>query len=223
MSIIVKPFTFSAGGTIIASDHNSNYDTIYNDYNGNITNANLASGAAIADTKLAQITTGQKVNLSSLVATSQATGDIIYASSATVMSRLATDTNATRYLSNTGASNIPAWAQVNAANGITGTLPVANGGTGSASALLDYGTSASASSAITSLKMACGSLSVTGSSSQAVTNLGFTSSSSYYVVLTINNSSTFTQPTATRASGASFTIYNQSSSTISIFWLAIGS
>lgn len=59
-----------------------------------------------------------------------AQGDLLYGSAANVWSRLTKDANATRYLSNTGASNNPAWAQVNLANGVTGTLPVTNGGTG---------------------------------------------------------------------------------------------
>jgi len=53
MAIISKPNTFTVGNTIIASEHNANDDTIYNDYNGNITNANLDASAAIANTKLA--------------------------------------------------------------------------------------------------------------------------------------------------------------------------
>lgn len=57
-------------------------------------------------------------------------GDILYASATDNFVRLAKDTNATRYLANTGTTNNPAWAQVNLANGVTGTLPVANGGTG---------------------------------------------------------------------------------------------
>jgi hypothetical protein len=52
-----------------------------------------------------------------------AQGDVIYGSAAGVYSTLAKDTNATRYLSNTGSSNNPAWAQVNLANGVTGDLP----------------------------------------------------------------------------------------------------
>lgn len=57
-------------------------------------------------------------------------GDILYSSAANTLAKLAKDANATRYLSNTGTSNNPAWALVNLANGVSGTLPVANGGTG---------------------------------------------------------------------------------------------
>lgn len=56
-------------------------------------------------------------------------GDLLYGSGAITLARLVKDTNSTRYLSNTGSSNNPAWAQVNLSNGVTGTLPVANGGT----------------------------------------------------------------------------------------------
>jgi len=57
-------------------------------------------------------------------------GDLLYGSASNTISSLAKDTNATRYLSNTGTSNNPAWAQISLSNGVTGTLPVANGGTG---------------------------------------------------------------------------------------------
>jgi hypothetical protein len=54
---------------------------------------------------------------------------VLYASGTTTLAVLAKNASATRYLSNTGATNNPAWAQVNLANGVTGTLPAANGGT----------------------------------------------------------------------------------------------
>lgn len=65
-----------------------------------------------------------------------AQGDLLYASAVDTLASLAKNTTATRYLSNTGASNGPAWAQVNLANGVTGDLPVAhlNGGAGASAA-----------------------------------------------------------------------------------------
>jgi len=60
-------------------------------------------------------------------------GDLLYYDSGTALTALAKNATATRYLSNTGTNNNPAWAQINLANGVTGTLPVGNGGTGIAS------------------------------------------------------------------------------------------
>ena len=53
-------------------------------------------------------------------------GDILFGSAADTLSALAKNASATRYLSNTGSSNNPAWAQVNLTNGVTGSLPYGN-------------------------------------------------------------------------------------------------
>ena len=63
-----------------------------------------------------------------------AQGDLLYASAANTLARLAKSTTATRYLANTGTSNNPAWSQIDLTNGITGVLPVANGGTNASTA-----------------------------------------------------------------------------------------
>lgn len=63
-----------------------------------------------------------------------AQGDMLYASAANTLSKLAKNTSSTRYLSNTGTTNNPAWAQVDVTTGIAGITPVANGGTGIATA-----------------------------------------------------------------------------------------
>src|ERR1700741_777449 len=74
--------------------------------------------------------------LTSLAGVSWVQGDIGYWSGVDTAARLAKDTNATRYLSNTGASNNPAWAQIDLTNGVTGDLPFANLAQGSARSVL---------------------------------------------------------------------------------------
>ena len=68
-----------------------------------------------------------------------AQGDVLYSSSANTIAGLTKDANATRYVSNTGASNNPAWAQIDLTNGVTGVLPIANGGTNASSMATTYG------------------------------------------------------------------------------------
>lgn len=77
-------------------------------------------------------------------------GDILYGSAAGTISELAKDTNATRYLSNTGSSNNPAWAQIALATGVSGVLPTANGGTGTSTPIAFKTTIASTSDAFIS-------------------------------------------------------------------------
>jgi len=61
MAQVPKKHTFSAGNTILSAQVNEDFDDIYNEFNGNITDANVSGSAAIADTKLAQIATAGKV------------------------------------------------------------------------------------------------------------------------------------------------------------------
>lgn len=125
MAVIVKPFTFSSGAVIVASEHNSNTDTIYTDYNGNITTANLSASAAIVDTQLAQITTASKVSVLALTVASQAQGDVLYASSATAWARLAPGTSG-QFLKTQGAAANPVWGDASftptAANALAGSV-----------------------------------------------------------------------------------------------------
>lgn len=70
MALVTKTYTFTAGTTIVASEHNTNFDTLYNLVNGNIDNANVKASAGIVDSKLAQITTAGKVSGAALTSLS---------------------------------------------------------------------------------------------------------------------------------------------------------
>lgn len=85
--------------------------------------------------------------LTAIAGVSWVQGDLGYWSGVDTASRLAKDTNATRYLSNTGSSNNPAWAQINLANGVTGDLPFANLTQGSALSVLGVAGNATADNA----------------------------------------------------------------------------
>lgn len=52
--------------------------------------------------------------------------------------RIAKNVTATRYLSNTGTSNDPAWALVNLANGVSGNIPIANFNSGTGASSLTF-------------------------------------------------------------------------------------
>lgn len=75
-----------------------------------------------------------KLQLKGLTA-NPAQGSVLYFSASNTFAALAKDTNATRYLANTGTTNNPQWDQINVANGVTGVLPIANGGTNSSTSL----------------------------------------------------------------------------------------
>src|SRR3990172_8734956 len=62
-AIVTKPETFSAGEVVSSGRVNSNFDTIYNDYNSNITNANISASAAISAAKLNLETITEEVTI----------------------------------------------------------------------------------------------------------------------------------------------------------------
>lgn len=110
--------------------------------------------------------------------------------------------------------------------GGAGTVPTANLPSLLATAnILNYGTSASSSSTVApaSLKIAYGySLSIAGSSSQAVTNLPFTSSSSYSCTVTNAVNGGTSAVNVVSNSGSQMTISNQDVGSRVFNWIAIG-
>ena len=143
---VTSGFTVSAG-TITLTPLNAS-GIVVNDASGVITtsattNHRVQIGNASGQlTSLAAGTSGQLLQsagasdpawTTSTYPSTTAQGDLLYASASNTISALTKSTTATRYLANTGTSNNPAWDHVNMANGVTGTLPVANGGTGDAS------------------------------------------------------------------------------------------
>lgn len=87
----------------------------------------LTDNAAVT---IAQGGTGQtsQTNAFDALAPTTTQGDLIY-HDGTDNVRLAKNTTSTRYLTNTGTNNNPAWGAVNLTNGVTGALPFGNGGT----------------------------------------------------------------------------------------------
>lgn len=111
---------------------------------GVLTDGQLAIGSTGAAPVAATITAGANITVTNaagsitiastgggIAPATCAIGDVIYGSALNTYSNLAFVSTATRYLSNTGGgATIPAWAQVDLTNGVTGVLPVGNAGLG---------------------------------------------------------------------------------------------
>ena len=128
-------------------------------------------------------------------------GDILYASGANAPARLAKDTNSTRSLTNTGGSNIPAWAQGALATGVSGTLPVGSGGTGATTLTANGAIIGNGTSALTSVDMSTkgGLLAGDGSGNPSVLAVG----GSDDLVLTVDSGETTGMKWAAAAAGGS--------------------
>jgi hypothetical protein len=108
MGQVSKTYTFASGASILAEEFNTNYDTLYTEFNGKIDNTNIKTGAGITDDKLATITSANKVNISALTITGQKPGDITYFNGS-AWSRLGTGAPGT-YLKVNSAGTAPEWA-----------------------------------------------------------------------------------------------------------------
>ena len=129
--------TLSTSGTNTASLVNTNVSN----FNGwlSAANTNVQSSLDTLDDVLKGGTAGQLVVSSGGVLmpvyttatypTTTAQGDLLLSSTANAIVTLAKDTNSSRYLSNTGANNNAVWDQVSLTTGVSGVLPIANGGT----------------------------------------------------------------------------------------------
>lgn len=149
MSIISIPYTFTTGNPIIAGEHNLNFSTIYNNYNGNITTDNISPSAGIIDSQLAQIVSTNKVSGAALTLlgsiptgggtlpsknggtggdlSTAAQGAVPYFSATGVESALAVGTSG-QYLKTQGASSNPVWS--NPLKSKLASVPVTSGGSG---------------------------------------------------------------------------------------------
>lgn len=90
MGTITRGYTYTAGSTITAAQNEANETTIYNEFNGNIDNANIKTAAAIVESKIAfNTSTGHSHNGSDskLITINRAFGFFI-AGSATVANNL---------------------------------------------------------------------------------------------------------------------------------------
>lgn len=211
MSIIIKPNTFTVGAVIVASEHNSNFDTLYSDYNGNIDNNNIKASAGIVDTKLAQITTASKVDASTAL-----TGTIPAANLANSMLLTTAQTAA-------GIKTFSSIPVLPASDPTTDNQAVRKAYVDVS--VEDYGSSASSSTTRTmgALIFAFGSAALTAGS-LTITNLNFTSNTSYTIVGTLDtDSGTQSQAiTVIRTSGAQAVFADSQSTGKIVHWMAWG-
>ena len=114
MGLVNKPFNLQAGSQIQASDHNSNFDTLYTLVNGQLDNTNIKTGAGIEEAKITFSGSGHNhsggangnpISISALTISGQTKGDIIYYTG-TLWARLGTGAAGT-YL--TMSSGLPTW------------------------------------------------------------------------------------------------------------------
>lgn len=183
-----------------------------------IVNADINSSAAIVASKLdltspgaigsTSPNTGKFTNLTITGTFNSGTsnqGDIFYDNGSSIV-RLTPGTSG-QYLQTQGAAANPQWANV-------------------ISSVTDYSTSTSSgtSKTLSSIKIVYGQYSFASSGSQAITNLPFTSTSSYQVTYGQGYGVTTTENIrVSKDSASQFTLYNDIARACTVTWIAIGS
>ena len=157
MGIITKTKTWADAENVTYTDLNSNFDTVYNEFNGNIDNANIKAGAGISASKLdsAVITTTGTQTMTNKTLTKPKTiqpyTDLIVAADAAVVTfdlengqiqSVTLGGNRTLALSNeqvgqafvvrliqdgTGSRTVTWWSGINWAGGIAPSLTTTSG------------------------------------------------------------------------------------------------
>lgn len=174
--------SFGPSTTAKSSEVNTDFNTIYSEFNGNIDNDNIKSSAAIVDTKLAQIATASKVHGSSItgLASVPAGAGVIPAANLTSVAQKGANSDITSLSGLTTALSIAqgGTGQTTATLAINALLPDQSSANGRA--LVSNGSVCSWGSAINSYAAGSDYLIYSLDTEKSVTNMG-----SYYIIKSI--------------------------------------
>lgn len=162
--------------------------------------ADLTAGRSVSAASLSLTTTPLVATSGGTGQSSYAVGDLLYASTTTVLSKLA-DVATGNALISGGVGVAPSWGKIGLTTHVSGTLAVSNGGTGAATLTgYVYGNGTSAMTASTTIPTTA----LSGSS----ISLSNSSGNSYFYALSTNNSSAaYFRSTANTAGGVANTWY----------------
>lgn len=205
-----------------SSEKTDFYSLVDNAQVTGVVNADIASTAAIAGSKLATITTAGKVDgsaVTNLANVPSGAGRLPSANlPATIpVANIDTGTTANKIVKLDSSARIPAIDGSLVTNLTLTSVILAS--------ILDYGTSASASTSKSqsALRVCFGTLTVGGNSNSALSNLPFTNSSSYVIIAVFGSATDAIEAVVvTRSSGSAATIYNNDNLSQDIMWFAIG-